>query len=62
MKNIKGPKVLIEKKIFLMFISNIKKNFTVYSYPNGDEVGVPKIFSKFVSIQNQIDKIKNIFI
>ena len=45
-----------------MFTSNIKKYFTRYSYPNGDEVGVPKTFSKFVSIQNQRDKIKNILI
>ena len=45
-----------------MFISPIKKNFKLYSYPDGVEVGVPKTFSKFVSIQNQRDKIKNILI
>ena len=45
-----------------MLTSFIKKKFTLYSYLNGDEVGVPKIFSKFTSIQNQRDKIKNILI
>ena len=61
MKNINGLKVLKKIKIFLMLTISVKKKFILSSYPD-DGVGVPKIFSKFVSIQNQRDKIKNIFI
>ena len=46
----------------MLTIISVKKKFILYSYPDADEVGLPKIFSKFVSIQNQRDKIKNIFI
>ena len=45
-KKTSGLELLKNKKIFLMLISFFND----------------KIFSKFVSIQNQIDKIKNIFI
>ena len=55
-KNIKGPELLKNKKKCLMVKSWIEKNLLVYTYPTNE------IFSKFVSIQNQIDKIKNILI
>ena len=52
-QNIKGPELLKNKKKYLMLTSCFQG---LWLLNNG------KILSKFVSIQNQIDKIKNIFI
>ena len=52
-KNIKGPKLLKNKKKYLMLILC----FQGLWFSNNT-----KTLSKFVSIQNQIDKMKNIFI
>ena len=52
-KNIKGPELLKNKKKYLMRISCFQGSWLLN---NG------KILSKFVSIQNQIDKMKSIFI
>ena len=48
-KNLKKTHNIFNKKIIL-------------SYADAGEVGAPKIFSNFVSIQNQRERIKNILI
>ena len=56
-KNTNGPKLLKAKKKYLMVISGFQGPWVLKSCLNNS-----KILSKFVSIQNQIDKMKSIFI
>ena len=55
-KNTKGPELLKNKKKYLKAMSCFQGPWLLNSLLNNG-----KILSKFVSIQNQIDKMKNIF-
>ena len=57
MNNKKGARALNDKKKCLKLRSWIEKNSLLYTYPN-----VVVIFSKLVSIHNQIAKNRNIYI